>query len=365
MARIRPFVFNDIENVVRLYRKIHGSGSAGNDQQFCEYLDQLFFKNPWVDSELPCLVYQDESGALSGFLGVIPRRMTFKGQPIRVAVSNSFMVDPSRRNTLAAVELQKAFFSGPQDLSFTDGANEPSRVIWERLGGIAAPLYSLWWARVLRPGQFVVNFLRQKSERLTPLTYGLKPASMAADLVAGWVKPNDFEAIVGDATSEELTPATLLQCIPKFAGGVSLTPEYDQQSLSWLLAMAELKRQYGVLRRVAVRSARGDVIGWYLYYQKRAADGHVLQFMARKDSVHQVLNHLFLDASRLGSSSLSGRFEPRFMHQLSENYCYFRSGTWMLIHSGDPELMHAICRGDAFLTWLEGERWTKFLEFLQ
>jgi len=61
-----------------------------------------------------------------------------------------------------------------------------------------------------------------------------------------------------------------------------------------------------------------------------------------------------------------GQVDPAFFHALSKKDCLFHhdGGSWMLVHSRHPELLHAIHRGDAFLTRLEGEWWISFLSWL-
>ena len=128
--KIRPFTPDDIPQVVALHRRVF-SGNSISPEELQLYFRYFFFENPWYDEDLPSLVYLEDTGKISGFYGVIPRRMRMRGSLIRAAVSSQFMVDPSVRNRLAAVELQSAFFAGPQDLSLTDGANDASRKIWK------------------------------------------------------------------------------------------------------------------------------------------------------------------------------------------------------------------------------------------
>lgn len=365
MGRIRPLATDDIPSIVHLYEMIYGRGVGTSSQGFREYLSRVFLHSPWADPELPSLVYQEEGGEIVGFIGVIPRRMVFQERPIRVAVSTSFMVHPDWRRTLAGVLLQKAFFSGPQDLSLTDGANDASRIVWEKLGGIAAPLYGLWWTRVLRPAQFALNVVKRKREYLSPFFTAVKPVSWVIDEGMSWLKPNDFDKQLGNTSSHDLDVEPLLDSIRKFSKGDALYPSYDLHTLSWFLNIACEKQQYGPLRKSVVRNEQGEIIGWFLYYLKPSGTGHVLQFMSAKESVHHVLSHLFLDARRAGASAITGRIEPRFVSQFSEAYCYFQAGTWMLLHAVDHDLLHAICRGEAFLSGLEGERWTRFLEFVE
>ena len=154
--RIRPFTPDDIPEVVDLHKRVF-PGNSFSPGELEVHFRRLFFENPWYDADLPSLVYQEQGDKICGFYGVIPRRMRMKGRPIRAAVSSQFMVDPSVRNRLAAVELQSAFFAGPQDLSFTDGANEASRKIWEGLGGLTAFPYSVHWTRLLRPTRYFLG----------------------------------------------------------------------------------------------------------------------------------------------------------------------------------------------------------------
>jgi hypothetical protein len=73
------------------------------------------------------------------------------------------------------------------------------------------------------------------------------------------------------------------------------------------------------------------------------------------------LDHLLYDAWQQGARALAGRLEPRLMRGLGAKCAVFtQAGFWMLIHSLNPELLHAITRGNAFLTRLEGEWWIDF-----
>src|SRR5439155_8853483 len=126
------------------------------------YFTDIFLSHPWYDAALPSLVYEHDDGRVLGFLGVVPRRMWLGDRPVRAAVGSQFIVEPSRRSTLAAVKLLKAFLSGPQDLPIADEANDVSRKLWERLGGAAALLYSMYWLRPLRPSRFVMHRLGRR-----------------------------------------------------------------------------------------------------------------------------------------------------------------------------------------------------------
>ncbi len=76
---------------------------------------------------------------------------------VRAAICGSLMVEGRDRDPLAGARLLKAFVDGPQDLSFSETANEVSTQLWTRLRGVVLPQYSLDWVRVIRPAGFVVD----------------------------------------------------------------------------------------------------------------------------------------------------------------------------------------------------------------
>lgn len=355
--RIRSFVPEDIPQVVHLHRRVFAD-NACSVSELQAYFQTLFFENPWYDESLPSLVYREDGGTILGFYGVLPRRMRMKGQLIRAAVSSQFMVDPSIRNRLAAVELQSAFFAGPQDLSFTDGANDASRRIWDGLGGLTAFPYSVHWTRLLRPARYFLD--RWKNRALsTPTRLCIRPLSAFVDFFAARRQKSPFHQ-TEQSPEEDFSCETLLEHLPRFAATKSLTPDYDEQSLRWLLEQANEKKSHGKLRKALVRNGGGQIVGWYIYYLNPSGISQVLQLVAIRNSIRQVLDQLFFHAWRLGSFAVSGRMDPEFATDFSEQRCLFSfSGPRMLVHSRRSDLREAIQRGDAFLTRLEGEWWMR------
>jgi hypothetical protein len=90
---------------------------------------------PHADPEMPGLVSVGDDGQLTGMIGRITRRMEFRGRPIRAAVACELFVNPAHRSQMLGVKLLKKVMAGPQDLLFSDVANETSRKIWIGLGG--------------------------------------------------------------------------------------------------------------------------------------------------------------------------------------------------------------------------------------
>lgn len=355
--RIRTFTPDDIPQVVELHKKVFPANSV-LPHELESHFQRLFFENPWYDVELPSLVYQEDGGKIGGFYGVIPRPMRMKDRLIRVAVSSQFMVDPSLRNRLAAVELQGAFFAGPQDLSFTDGSNEASRKIWEGLGGLTSLPYSVHWTRLLRPASYFLERLRNRGLS-APAQLCIRPLSAMTDFFAANKHRSPFHQ-TEQPPEEDFSCETMLEHLPRFAATKSLFPNYDESSLQWLMQQAGEKQSHGKLRKSLVRKSRGEIVGWYMYYLNPKGISQVLQLVATKNSIRQVLDQLFFHAWRLGSFAVSGRMDPEFSTGFSEERCLFSfEGPRMLVHSRHADLREAIQSGNAFLTRLEGEWWMR------
>lgn len=359
MRRVRPLLPDDVPQVVDLYQKVFGAGQSFPLDTLTSYLRAVFFDNPWYDEALPSLVHQDAGGRILGCLGIMPRRMALNGRPLRVAVTHTFMVDPERRSTLAALELLKRFCAGSQDLSLAQG-NDSSRKLWEGIGGPTSLLYSLRWTRLLRPARYVLSLLNGR-ELPGPLGSALTPAARLVDALLTRLPRSHFRQPRSAVTGEDLEPITVLACLPEVVAPRSLRPDYDDRSLSWLFQILARKRGRGAFHKIAVRGVRRQLLGWYLLYLNPGGAGEVVQIGARPDTIRDVLDHLFHHAWRHGATAVSGQLDPPFMQAFSDTYCVFhRDASWVLVHSKHPEVLDVILQGDAFLTRMEGEWWIGF-----
>jgi len=271
------------------------------------------------------------------------------------------MVAPGHRSTLAAVELLKAFFAGPQELSMAEG-NAISRRIWAALGGVRLPLQSLCWTRTIRPARHALAVLRRRGMPAAAVM-GLEPLGRVADAVLGQLAQNPLRCRVPATSGEELHPDTLHACLSELSRTRSLWPEYEEPSLKWLLEGLSQKIHLGTLRKVLVRGVTGEVLGAYLYYANPGGVSEVVQVLTRPEAAHEVLDHLTWDAWRHGALALSGQVDPGLVQVLSDRYCRFRldpdsAGVW--IRSKSPELLQASLTGDALMTRLECEWWMPF-----
>jgi hypothetical protein len=366
MSSVRPFTRSDIPQVVRLFQKVFfdNGRAAPSSSKLDAYFEETFFHSPLTEKgaekgteeEIPSLVYETSDGAIAGFIGIVPRRMLLNGRPIRAAVSMHFMVEPGSRSTLAGIQLLKAFFSGPQDLSLTDSAGVVGRKIWEALGGATALAYSINWVRLLRPSRYMLRILGRKHPLVKLLAALLSPLCPIVDAMASRALSHRFGKPDASLHAAELDQETLLAGITQFPSGYALRPNYDSESLLWLLEKADQLARPGELRKIALHDADGELAGWYLYELNTDGIGEVLQVVGRKKSFGEVLNHLFHHGWRNGAIALTGRLDPRFAQEFSDKYCFFNcDGPWTLTHSGKLEVLQAIYQGDLFLTRLEGE----------
>jgi hypothetical protein len=365
---VRPLADEDVPQIAELRERLMPGAGHLTSEAIREQLTQVLLRHPWRNEFLTSLVYQEQGGRISGCLGVMPRPMVFQDRKITAAIGHSFMVEPGRRPVLAALELAQRFLAGPQDLSLSE-AGQVSRKLWERAGGTVSLLYSLCWTRPLRPSRYALSFLRRRGLPAA-LNWGIRPVCDLADKLAPRVSRSfRFEAAGSPAAVAAAGIGAGLDGQTFCTGAVnsirsrSLHPHYDATSAGWLLETLGRKVGRGDLHRVLVRNPRQETLGWYLYYLVPDGIGAVVQIGAREGCAEQVFDHLCHHAAGQGAIAISGQVDPAFFHAFAARDCLFHhdGGSSFLIHSKYPEILHAIHRGDAFLTRMEGEWWINFL----
>lgn len=345
-------------------RAFQRPGTASGVQR---YFREVFLEQLPAGEDPASLVYEDDEGVICGFVGAIPRRMLFRGRPIRAVVTTQLMVDPARRRGLAAFDLLRALFAGPQEITYCDGANDRSQRVWERSGGEVVRLYSLDWRRVLRPAGYVRQCVAQAGRaRVARLT---APLCRVADTLAGSLEKLDRAAAIGVPlgrprarfADEELSCAEARAILDGALPPPSLRPSHDDASLEWLMNQASLTRGHGPLRRRVCRDASGEAVGFYAYYAKPDGLAQVLQIGSKSGAVGGVLASLFADAYAAGSVAVVGQAEPRWLREISDAHATFScQSLGVLVHAKDREISDALHRGDSSLSRLDGEWWLRF-----
>lgn len=352
---VRALEPDDLPAVVELHRLVFSHGSAGAGLE--DFLRNVLFEHPWIDEAQPSLAYTDAAGRLVGCLGVMPRPMTFRGEPIRVLSANNFIVHPEHRSGFAAIRLLRALLGRECDLILSE-ANAPARKVNEALGGRVIAARSQRWIRVLRPAGLAVHLAARRTLPARPARVlsmmAAVPDSLAGALPGIRTRPGARER------EEVLDGALLAALMDGLTGAYLLRPRYSARSAAWLLESLGRTRRRQFLRARAVR-ARDRLVGWYVYYARPDAVGRVLQLGADEGFRSLVLRHLFTDARREGNVALSGSCDPRWADDLVINHCVFREGaSWLVGFSSDETLLDALDSPDAFVGRLEGEGWLRF-----
>jgi len=364
MISVRNFTGKDVRQVSRLWLRVFWPAKANTEPPGLEkYLEEVFLQNPWRANHLSSLVCEDREGAIVGFIGVLPRRMRFHGEPLTVAVASQLMIDPDKPSPLASVSLLRHFFNGPQDLSFSDGANQRALKMWEAGGGSAALLYSAEWTRVLRPAGYAAQ-LWERRRASGFLSRAIRPFGRVVDLAASKLSQSPYRVFkpVQTRVEEVVDAGVLLDCIRKFSARRALQPEYDLNSFNWLLSKASEQKKHGHLQSALVKGAGGELLGWYVYYVRRGGIAQVLQVGGEPRHINRVLERLFYCTHQKGAVAVSGQLEPAFVHALAGAHCNFAWSSGVIIQSRNERLMNAIHRGDAFLSRFEGEWWMRFCD---
>jgi hypothetical protein len=352
LTAIRPLTRSDLPQVSSLYERVIRSGADQPSPRLQAYFERTLLDHPWVDPDIPSLVYEASDGAIMGFVASHVRRLRFDGKPIRVGYTGQLVSDPAARARGAGALLLRSYMAGPQDATITDGATVDVRRIWERLGGTAALLPSLSWTRLFRPSRFGIGLFLDRARRSgwKPVT---RPVSGLIDaLAARSLRPRELTT-----WAEDLTPDALLEHLPIVTDRLRIRPDYDREFLVWLLAEMARVTSRGRLAARLVHDQDGRVLGWYIVYLQQGGIGQAIQIAARPRDVGGVVDHLFNHAWRSGVTVLRGRLEPILFEPVWQRHCFLRHTERVLVHSHDATLSAAIIAGDGMLTRMEGEWW--------
>ena len=359
-GQVRPFTRADLPAVTELYEEVMRSGTRNPPPGLASYIASFFLDHPHVDPELPSLVYEGADGRIVGFIGSHTRRLSWRGERIRLACSGQFVVEAKSRSLAAGTYLLKAFFDGPQDLTVTDGGVPALQEMWEGLGGKAVTASNVRWTKVFRPWRHTTATLAEGRSFLETLGWLGTPVWAALDGVTRLLTRR-FRAAEFKGTATDLTPESYLAAIDDVRSAYALVPEYDEEFLRWQFAEMKRVKSRGPLRARALRAADGGIAGWYVAYLPRGRQGSVVSLAAAPSRAGDVLSLLFADAEAAGVTAVFGRVEPGFqaaLHQAGVAVSPVRSTT--LVHTRRDELYATLFRGDALLTRFEGEWWAGF-----
>ena len=352
MDLIRKFESTDIEQVADLHRNVFSLTITRPERHRAYFSEQFLSSDP---ASPPSLVYESEDGRILGFLGVAARRFCFGNKKITAALSSQFVVHPDGRGRLTGIHLLREFLNGPQELSFTDEANETSKRIWVALGGAASIVQGVHWVVPLRPVELACC---QYAPAWVAATFG--GAARVLDRFVSSLPHSPFHNRKPELYSEPLSAEDMLTYLNDVIPQYDLRPHYDWRSLGDLMQRAGRKKD-GLLRGRLLRDKTNRVAGWYLFHRTHRGLAEVLQTVSREDCHQHVIEHLASDARSQGAIAVVGRLEPGLAEPLANQFCFlFRRKYTMLVHSRFPEILSAIHSGHAFISRLDGEWCLRF-----
>lgn len=331
----------------------------GND--LATYFEELVLGEPETRSEeARSRVFIDAAGSVRGFIGIWPRRMFLQGRSIEAAAAGSLMVDGPEQHPTAGARLLRSFLTGPQDLSFSETANDISQRMWVKAGGERLPASSLDWLRVLRPAGFAVCVA---GDAFRPASW-LRPLASGVDRLIDARGRNPLPPVSGTAgfRDAEVSTDEIAKLIPSLSDSYALHPDWQTPGLPLLLAHAESKERYGKQYRRIVYDARSqEPVGCYLYYARRGGVARVLQVLTLPQSVGATLDNLFRHAAGIGCVAVRGRVEPDLLDALIARRSLLFHVSAMMVHARDKALLAEVRQSRALLTGLAGESWSRLI----
>ncbi len=359
MSEIRTLTSEDIPAVASMFQKTFRQSDVAAPESLRAYLRSVFLEHPWQDPAIASRVHVTDAGQVNGFLGVLPLRMTLEGQAVRGALASSLMVEDAATDPLAGAKLVRSFLNGPQDISLAETANEVAQRMWEKVGSVALPAFSMDWLRVFRPGMLALGVA---AGRFRPLAV-LRPFARAFDAVARRFSGNPFRwnGAATDLVGRDVSDDELAALLPELAERYALHPAWEPASLAWFLEHASVKERHGDLRRRVVFDRRNQPVGCYLYYGRPNAIAWVLQVLAAPASAGRVLDDLFAHAWQHGATAVRGRALPQMMNALLGRNCVFFHRSSAMVHSRRKDLLAAVNSGEALMIGLAGESWARII----
>ena len=355
MSGVRRFVEEDVPHVAALRQRSFGTTAQPTATAAEAYFRRIFFGSPFLDPEMPALVYEDENARIVGFVGRLVRRMTLAGEPLRVAITTQLCVDTASPRIIA-VQLLNHVLRGPQDLIWSDAATDRVRLLWIRLGGEVARIQSLHWTLDIRPSR---SALAGVAGRTT--TRALRIASRflmrdADAAVLRWAEETSRHV-----SARQVTDAAAMSHERRMRAGANLVSDEDPGAEAWLQRRVAEKAPSAEWSRIVLADEKGSTIGAYSYITRRDATAEVVEFDADAGHGPAVLAHLVRHAVRRGAARLTGRLEPTIADSFGERTVRMTAGApWSLFHTRRADVRDAIASGCTRFSRLDGEWWLNF-----
>lgn len=357
--RIRSLQSTDIPAVAQLFQKTFRNPRSQAPSGLGDYLDEVFLRHPGGPEGIHSLVFLDHCDRLKGFIGLLPLWLRHHGQSLRAAVLGSLMVENPAEDPLIGARLVRAALRGGQDISISESANPLSLRMWELAGGRSLPLHSMTWLRVFRPIAMPIALLARRPRPQLICSTLVSPLDALLHRLPGNPLSSSL-ALRPDCVDSESTFDELIDAMPRLVSHYSVKPDWDAATLRWQLQHAAIKEKFGHLKCRLVR--KGDrTVGGFLYYSRRGGFGFVLQILAYPQHQPAVVASLLARAASDGCVAIRGRAQPELLDALIRQQAVLFNRSSTVVHSRHPELIESLRGGNALITGLAAEAWTRLI----
>ena len=276
-----------------------------------------------------------------GFTGVQVRRMRLNGRSIRGVHSGHGVVKPDRRGGAVGALLIGRVLSGPQELTWSDGAIDPVAGVFRTHGGHLDHARACDWLLVLRPARWFRGFTAAAIRRQANSRHIVPVAALPFQAIGRRILPSAFPEDSAGVIGEDATAATIVSHLPELNKRLRVWVEHDEEHLDHLFGLVRyfngLESFHGPLVCRLVRRGKRP-IGWYAYVARSGGASRVLHLGAPEKEADAVLGELIGRARAQGSAALAGRAEPHLQRALNRRFAVLGYARQPTILAKDPEL---------------------------
>lgn len=349
---IRPFTPADVKPVASLYERVVRSGHSIASASLEAAFRSLFVTSPLVREEIPPLVLDSASG-LQGFQGRHVRDTKAGHQMVSLG---PLFVAKEARATGAGLKLLSRALQGPQHLTYSDGASEEARRLWERLGGRCSDAHSMEWVIPLKPAITALRAAsRGRNPKILRFLSALEPLVRQADRLVGdrW-----YRKLVGDTRTTiqflEISEADWIDRLLAQSNERVLEPVRTEEVARWTLAQLRSLRSRGSFLLLGARRNQG-LLGTIAGYQSPDGVLSIMQLRCEERQFSQVLSALIRFAHERGITSIEGRLDATVKGGLGDLPVLFRRSTPFLVHGTDSSVIERFLGLDSAFSRIDGE----------
>lgn len=343
VGQCRDLRRDDLEGVAALFNRVFLERVDPPSAALVEYFERVFFSDPWNALEVSrSCVYETAEGAIGGFFGGHPRRLSMGGRPITAVAVGQYMVDPQLRGQGIARQLAQQMADGPQTITFTSSATPVSSKIFRSVGFWHPRFEGMKWYRQLRRGGMAGLFdrLKHRAQRRGP---------RAADCSDSLCRPL--------ASQEEF-----LLLRKAHREHYSLCSDFDVEHTRWTWEMLQDTAAGHRLETCVISPIDDCATAWAVYQVSPGGTARILEFACEPGQARECLRAFYRYAYDSGVSEIIGHCsDPEITAAALENGAVLKDvfSGWA-IHCKDREVQQAILNGQVFWSQLDGESWLAF-----